>query len=338
MKLYTREDSDFWYFSFTVNGKRYRGSTKRPLSDRKGAEAVLADLYQKAMNRRQLGLKDEITLSDMMDRTLNEVEGQTHRLYKAAKTQLCNFFGKDRLVSDIMQEDIDAFVAFRKGQGKANNTIRGDLKAFFRAWNRAKRTHHVNPDLEMPKIKPTKKTRYLSDMEEQRVLEILNAEAETNVTAEKARDLMILLIDTGVRLMEGVELDWTDIDTTNRVIEVYRPKTDTVSQVPMTDRVLAMLTRRSNYHTPFEKMEFAIRYLRRVIDDVCNQNPRVVKQRGKATVHSLRDTFATRLVNKGMNLHELAKLLGHTSTAMTEKYSHLENTQVVNKARDLMAG
>lgn len=337
MKLFKRDNSPYWWYVFTYNGRRYRASTKRPLHDKAGAVSVMNDAYQKVLNRRQLGLKETITLKETMDKTLAEVSGQTLRVYGSATKQLCDFFGENRRMDDIFQEDIDAYVTHRKGQGRKENTIKSDLKAFFRALKRVQQTYKVNTELESPRLKTFVKTRYLSEVEEHKILTKLEAKAMESVTYDKSRDLMILLLDTGVRLMEGVNLDWTDIDMAQRQLEVYRPKTSSLSIVPMTDRVHDMLNRRSNYAMPFEQMTQAIIMLRREIDSVCNVNERVILQRGKATIHSLRDTFATRLVNKGMHLNELAQLLGHTSTAMTEKYSHLDHRNVVSKARELMA-
>jgi site-specific recombinase XerD len=96
------------------------------------------------------------------------------------------------------------------------------------------------------------------------------------------------------------------------------------------------LHRKSNQALPFEQMEYAIQLLRLVIAKHCNQSPRIVERRGKATIHSLRDTYATRMLSKGLTLHKLAMLLGHTNTAMTSKYAHLEHRDVVDEARKLL--
>jgi len=48
-----------------------------------------------------------------------------------------------------------------------------------------------------------------------------------------------------------------------------------------------------------------------------------VERYGKATIHSLRDTFASRLVSQGISLYDLQMLLGHASPTMTQKYAHL---------------
>lgn len=54
------------------------------------------------------------------------------------------------------------------------------------------------------------------------------------------------------------------------------------------------------------------------------------------TAHTLRDTFASRLLQQGMSLHKLSKLLGHTTITQTAKYAQLENLDVVNEAREIM--
>ena len=85
-----------------------------------------------------------------------------------------------------------------------------------------------------------------------------------------------------------------------------------------------------------EHMESAIKRLRVVIHAVCNGNKRLVETRGKATIHSCRDTYATRLLKRGMTLESLAKLLGHSHVSMTLKYSHIEAEDVMNEARKLL--
>ena len=66
-------------------------------------------------------------------------------------------------------------------------------------------------------------------------------------------------------------------------------------------------------------MDRAVKLLRAAIGKHCNGNPKVNAQRGKATIHSLRDTYASRMANKNMSLHKIAKLLGHTTPTMTRK-------------------
>ena len=338
MRLFKMKNSPYWWVDFTVSKRRYRKSTGRLLSDKKGAQRVMAQEYERMMNISQLGEKPEITLDEAFELTLAEVEGQTRRIYSAAREALSASLRGDSTLSGLTTSDVDNFVSVRRKQGRKPNTIRCDLKALKRVMNRVRTTHRVNMDIAWPKIEAFKKTRYLSDLEEAQVLRNLSRDAEDNITAEKAYYLCVFLLDTGMRLMEAVDLDWATIDLSSGVIEVYRPKTKTVSTVPISDRVRTLLNRYHNQDRPFVKMEWAIRHLRKAVDEVCNQNQRIADQRGKATIHTLRDTYASRMVKRGLSLHKLAKLMGHTNTAMTSKYSHLEVNDVVAEARALMAG
>ena len=54
-------------------------------------------------------------------------------------------------------------------------------------------------------------------------------------------------------------------------------------------------------------------------------NDGITDSRNKATFHSLRHTFASRLVANGTDLYTVKELLGHSTLAMTERYSHVSN-------------
>ncbi|MGB0699372.1 MAG: tyrosine-type recombinase/integrase, partial [Parvibaculales bacterium] len=57
------------------------------------------------------------------------------------------------------------------------------------------------------------------------------------------------------------------------------------------------------------------------------------EKKGKFTIHSLRDSYASILAQSGNHdLNEIRELLGHTTTAMTQKYSHLIPSEVTRKA------
>lgn len=337
MKLFKRPNSPYWWYQFTVSGKRYRGSTKHLLKDKTGANAFVVQEYQVMLGQGLHGTKQPITLSAAFEHTFSEVSGQTERLYRSAYKTLAQHFGAHRNIHEITEAQIDTFAQRLRKEGKKDNTIKGYLKALIRTNKAVAKTYRTNADLSIPKgLKTFVKTRYLSEIEEQGVLDLLWT--GPTVTDRKSHDLAVVLLDTGMRLMEGVNLSWADINMTRRDIEVYRTKTRTLSVVPISNRAYEVLQRNHNQKAPFESMEFAIKHLRKVIHEVCNTNQTVVEQRGTATIHSLRDTFASRLVQRGMHLNELAKLLGHSTTAMTEKYAQLEQTGVVEKARRLMNG
>ena len=54
------------------------------------------------------------------------------------------------------------------------------------------------------------------------------------------------------------------------------------------------------------------------------------------TIHTLRHTHATRLIQNGMSVYEVKEILGHSDIKTTMRYAHLEQKVVSSRARDLM--
>ena len=340
--LYKRKDSPFWWFSFTVDGKVYKGSTKRLHSDKKNALRVAHLEYQKILDGVQFGVLPEYSLEAIFSRVCKTVEGKTRVSYdlSARKWMGVGFndiwsLGPDTMFSEVTESVLHEHQHARLDEGLSTNSINIEIRFMQRAWNLAGKWSIARAkDLQFDKLKGFEKTRYLSDEEEAEVLGVLRDNGGDS--ANKAIQLFTFLVDTGVRLNEGLMLQWPQINMTDRKIEVFRTKTSTLSLVPISDRTYEILWRLHNQPKPFMEMSRAIKILRSVLDDVCNKDKLVVKTRGRATIHSLRDTFATRMLKRGMTLHEIAKLLGHTNTSMTRKYAHLETEAIVQKARKAM--
>lgn len=140
------------------------------------------------------------------------------------------------------------------------------------------------------------------------------------------------------KLSEALNLAWTDINEGNLWIEVYRQKTDSLTLVPISNRVLELFRNLHHQDAPFIGMSRAVKVLRRVIDHHCNGSTNQNVSRGKATIHSLRDTYASRLANRGMSLHKISLLLGHSSVTMTRKYAHLDIDGLADEARVMLDG
>ena len=67
-------------------------------------------------------------------------------------------------------------------------------------------------------------------------------------------------------------------------------------------------------------------------------NDGVTDSRQRVVFHTLRHTFASWLVQKGVPLHTVAELMGHKSIAMTQRYAHLSPDSLRNAAKILGEG
>ncbi len=84
---------------------------------------------------------------------------------------------------------------------------------------------------------------------------------------------------------------------------------------------------------------YAAQGIRKAIDRAGLNDPDVVKEkRGKVTIHTLRHTFASRLVQTGVSLAKVSKLLGHSSVTTTEIYAHLAPNEVSEEATKVLNG
>lgn len=346
MDIYKRPGSPYWWFRFTVDGKEIRGSTKRPHSDQKGARKVLAMEYETAHNRTQFGEKPDITLAEAFDRAIEGAEAKktilSYTLVKNRTLGLGSFNRKgwwsldgNMPLAKLNEGHLEDLVRSRKKAGNSPNTINIDLRVIKVAVNSSRKRFRAPDDLTFPMLKAFEKTRFLTREEEELILASLRV--KSNMTAyAKALDLFIFLIDTGVRLGEALSLTWPQVNMTDRTFVAYRTKTGSQSLVPLSDRAYAVLAKHRGEKVPFVAMSRAVRLLRKMIDQTCNTDPRLVSQRGGATIHSLRDTYASRLAQRGMSLHKVSKLLGHTTTTMTRKYAHLEPHEVAEEARRML--
>lgn len=158
-------------------------------------------------------------------------------------------------------------------------------------------------------------------------------------TPEHLWPMFVFLVNTGARLGEAVALDWNDIREAPVGWEVVlrSRKGDGMTRqrsVPLNAKVMEALREQARINSqngvplakrrgPVFRHSFGGRWSS--ASAVSCHMPGIVKRAGlrDVTMHDLRRTFASHLVQKGVNLRAIAELLGHTSLAMVMRYAHL---------------
>lgn len=198
------------------------------------------------------------------------------------------------------------------------------------------------------------KLRYLTEEEEVRLLTALREKIGKRNTpfAQDQYDLVIFWLDTGCRYAEATTMMWDVVDFQRGTINLYRKKVGNEADLVMTDRLREVLVRRRkltegrSFIFPGGKGQawteedthraYSSAGIRETMDKVGLNEPKLVERFGTATIHTFRDTFATRLVMDGLSLYKVQKLLGHTTPLMTQKYAKLLVKDVSQEAVELL--
>jgi integrase/recombinase XerD len=143
------------------------------------------------------------------------------------------------------------------------------------------------------------------------------------------RALILLLLRTGIRIGEALGLTMNDIDLKERKVQLYQgEKNDRGRVVYLSHDAVFSLKRWFKWRDPEKTFVFC----RRGEAPICYSAARsffkkYLEEAGLAhkgyTVHSLRHTYATELLNAGMRLEVLQQLMGHQDIEMTRRYARL---------------
>ena len=149
---------------------------------------------------------------------------------------------------------------------------------------------------------------------------------------EGVRDKLIieLLYTTGIRRAELVQLKIADVSLADSVIKILG-KRNKERIVPLLSEVVDQFSRYLEQRDRLSKITdntyvFVLSSGKKIYDTfvyrVINSYFSKVSFKSKKSPHILRHTFATHLLNEGADLNSVKELLGHTSLASTQVYTH----------------
>lgn len=137
-------------------------------------------------------------------------------------------------------------------------------------------------------------------------------------------EVLVVLTETGLRFNEALFLDWDSVDMDGRTIHITTKKHPNSPEavIPMTDRVYEVLHAARHRGLPgnlcFSHWK--------TYDSIRDSFKRWTKRLGfvNITLHCLRHTFCTRLVENGVAITTVMKLARHKSLATTMRYTHAQ--------------
>lgn len=322
MALFRR--GQVWWMRFSYQGKQVRLSTE--VTDRKLAERICHKVMgQVAENKWFERLPGEnITVREMLERYLRDYSARnkapgTHRRDKSLADHLMKAFG-DLALTQVRPALLADYKAGRRSEGAAPKTLNDELTLLGHAYKLAcKEWEWVteNPVQRVSKEKVRNQIeRWLTQEEEQRLL----AASPTWL-----REILVFALHTGLRQSEILNLEWPQVDLFRRTISILEQKNRSKDTLPVNATVLDVLKDRAKRRSMATGYVFCNQVGNRM--DARDLLREFYSARKKAKLvkfrfHDLRHTWATRLVQNGVDLYTVQKLGRWKTITMVMRYAH----------------
>ncbi|WP_062053251.1 tyrosine-type recombinase/integrase [Aquimarina longa] len=281
-------------------------------------------------------------ISEFIDYLFLEKKYSKHTV-TAYKADLLSFFEfyeieyEGAKVIEANYSQIRFWIVNLVDDGVSNRTVNrkvSSLKAYYRFLLKVGQIDKT-PLLKHRALKESKKLQVPFSLQEvQDVLSILTDKEDY----ESVRDRLIveLFYATGIRRIELVDLKISDIDLANKQIKVlgkrnkerYLPLLSSVCETIKTYLVLRSdLVIESEVSFLFLTKK-GVKIYETLVYRVINSYFSKASSKVKKSPHILRHSFATHLLNEGANLNAVKELLGHSSLAATQVYTHHSVSQL----------
>jgi site-specific recombinase XerD len=219
----------------------------------------------------------------------------------------------------ITNEDLELFQKehiIRNGYSASfQSGVINSVKLFFS--NRLKRK------LELELIERPKQPRILPHVLPKEEVKLI-LQAHQNI---KHRAMLSLIYACGLRRGELLNLKLIDIDSHRGMVRINQGKGAKDRMVPISEKVLELLREYYRYEKPgvylFEGQHRGEKYNERSLQQVLKQALEKTKIKKPVTLHWLRHSYATHLLENGTDLRYIQELLGHNSSKTTEIYTHV---------------
>ncbi|RYJ51096.1 integrase [Flavobacterium petrolei] len=233
-------------------------------------------------------------------------------------------FYREKPVASINNEDViiynNEYILKNKLSASYQNQTVNAIKLFFMTVRETK--------IEVDKIHRPKRAKLLPNVLSKEEIKLI-LDAHSNI---KHKMMLSLIYSCGLRCGELLALQPVHIDSQRNIVLLKNAKGQKDRIVPLSPKILDMLREYYSLYKPkkylFEGQVAGVPYDSRSLQQVLKQALHKVHLTKPATLHWLRHSYATHLLESGTDLRYIQELLGHNSSKTTEIYTHVSTKSI----------
>jgi len=241
----------------------------------------------------------------------------------ALKTFLLYYHTKT--VNEITNEDViefnNSYILAKKYSASYQNQVVNALKLFFSTMQHTQFEVNMIHRPKRPKLLPN----VLSKDEVKWILE-----STVNI---KHKAMLSLIYACGLRRSELLNLKIIHVDTQRKLLIIKQSKGRKDRVIPLSEKIIVMLRQYYKSYKPkiylFEG-QMEDKYSDRSLASVLKRSLQKTKINKPVSLHWLRHSYATHLLEAGTDLRYIQEILGHSSSKTTEIYTHVSTKSLQN--------
>ncbi len=233
-------------------------------------------------------------------------------------------FYASKPIYEITNDDLIVFnndyILKNKLSSSHQNQVVNAIKLFFRTIENSK----LNPEL----VHRPKREKILPNVLSKEEVKLI-LDALPNI---KHKAMLSLIYSCGLRCSEVLNLKPENIDSKRKLVIIKQAKGRKDRIVPLSEKILLLLRDYWKLHQPkiwlFEGQNQGATYDERSLQQVLKKAVYKAGIKKPVTLHWLRHSYATHLLENGTNLRYIQEMLGHRSSKTTEIYTHVSSQSI----------
>jgi integrase/recombinase XerC len=277
------------------------------------------------------------------------VSPHTVRAYESDITQFVTFVAADRhmLVSKVSVRDLSpgivrAYLAELGRRGDARSSMARKLSGLRTFLRYLRREGVLDEDPSLLAIAPKREQTLPAHLTEDEMTRLLEMPSDSDPLGRRDRAILELFYASGLRLSELVGVDVEDVDLRARRVRVmgkgskerivpFNHATERALRAWLKDRMaIAVAGKKGDpLFVNYRGTRLTGRSVHRLVHRYVSQ----CSTQFGISPHALRHSFATHLLQRGADLRTIQELLGHARLSTTQRYTHVNATQLIEVYR-----